>query len=261
MPDYQLAAQLYTVRDHTKTVADLAESMRKVRAIGYRAVQVSAIGAVSDADVRRIADDNALTICATHVAYEQLLNNLDAVIAQHRLWGCRHVAIGSMPTEFRGTEDGFRRFADIGSRIGEKLAAAELTFSYHNHSFEFFKFGARTGLDILYAESDPRFLQAELDTFWIQHGGADPTHWIARMKDRMPIVHLKDMALARGDEPWRPVQVFAEIGAGNMNWDAILAACAAAGVEWYAVEQDICQRDPFESLAISYRFLNTMGLQ
>jgi hypothetical protein len=52
----------------------------------------------------------------------------------------------------------------------------------------------------------------------------------------------------------------AEVGAGNLNWEAILQACQEAGVEWYAVEQDICQHDPFDSLAISYRNLQAMGL-
>ena len=261
MPNHQLAAQLFTVRDFTKTSKGLAESMRKVREIGYRAVQVSQIGDIPDSEVKRIADDNGLTICATHIGYDQLLNDLDAVTAQHKLWGCRHVAIGGMPPEFRGTEDGFRRFAAIGSRIGEKLAAVDLTFSYHNHSFEFFKFGGRTGMDILFSESDPRYLLAELDTYWIQHGGGDPTAWIERMAGRMPIVHLKDMALQWLQDNPHPVQIFAEIGEGNLNWDAILPACAAAGAEWYAVEQDICQRDPFESLAIRWiPFLERDGL-
>ncbi|MEZ4661606.1 MAG: hypothetical protein R2911_28985 [Caldilineaceae bacterium] len=46
-----------------------------------------------------------------------------------------------------------------------------------------------------------------------------------------------------------------------MNWAGILAACKEAGVEWYAIEQDICQRDPFESLAISYKNLREMGVE
>jgi sugar phosphate isomerase/epimerase len=74
------------------------------------------------------------------------------------------------------------------------------------------------------------------------------------MKNRLPVVHLKDMVIIDGK------QVMAEIGEGNLNWPAILKACAASGVEWYAVEQDECQRDPFESLAISYRNLTKMGL-
>ena len=57
-----------------------------------------------------------------------------------------------------------------------------------------------------------------------------------------------------------PQQAMAEVGEGNMNFESIVAACQRIGVEWYAVEQDICQRDPFESLAISFRNLRAMGL-
>jgi hypothetical protein len=32
-------------------------------------------------------------------------------------------------------------------------------------------------------------------------------------------------------------------------------------VQWYAVEQDVCHRDPFESMAISLRNLKAMGLE
>jgi len=55
-------------------------------------------------------------------------------------------------------------------------------------------------------------------------------------------------------------QLFSEVGEGNMNWPSILEACREAGTRWYIVEQDRCQRDPFESLAISFRNLGEMGL-
>ena len=256
-----LAAQLYTVRDFTKTRADFAESMRKISEIGYRLVQVSSIGAIDDADIKRICDDNGLTICNTHVAMDELQNDIEGVIAQHELWDCRHVAIGGMPPEFRDSEDGFRTFAAIANGIGERLADAGLTFSYHNHSFEFIKYGGRSGLDILFDETDPRYVQAELDTYWIQHGGADPVVWIDRMAGRMPVIHLKDMVMLPDENSPRPQQTMAEVGEGNMNFPGILEACQRAGVAFYAVEQDICQRDPFESLAISYRNLRALGLE
>ncbi len=280
-----VAAQLYTIRDFTKTRVDFEASMKKIRAIGYRVVQLSSIGDIADADVKRIVEDNELTICNTHINYDLLLNDIDAVIEQHRLWDCRHVALGGMPQQFRGSEDGFRKFAAIANGIGEKLAAAGLSFSYHNHSFEFLKFGDRSGLELLFDETDPQYVQAELDTYWIQHGGADPVIWIDRMAGRMPVIHLKDMVMLPSPHPtaptptgreaetkvppsswgrdlgWgRPQQAMAEIGEGNMNFTGILQASQRARVEWYAVEQDICQRDPFESLAISYRNLRAMGL-
>jgi len=257
----QIAAQIFTIRDFIKTRDDFAASMARIRAIGYRAVQISQIGDIADADVKRIVDDNGLTICNTHVPVDLLQSDPGAVIQQHELWDCRHVAIGSMPPEYRASEDGFRRFAEIANGIGEALAAAGLTFSYHNHSFEFVRFGARSGLELFFDETDSRLVQAELDTYWLQHGGADPVAWIARMKERMPVVHLKDMVmLPSPDDGERPQQAMAEVGEGNMNFSGILDACQRVGVEWYAVEQDICQGDPFDSLAISYRNLRAMGL-
>lgn len=253
-----VTAQLYTVREFAKTTADLAASLKKIRDIGYTAVQVSGIGPIADADVKAMTEDLGLKIVITHIAHDKLWNDTDAVIAQHKLWNCKNVAIGSMPNEYRADEAGFQRFAAEASKVGEKLAAAGLTFSYHNHSFEFVRFGKRTGLDIVYAESDPRFLMAEIDTYWVQHGGGDPAAWIRRMKNRMPVVHFKDMVIQMGEMGAK--QTMAEIGEGNLNWPAIIAACQEAGVEWYAVEQDVCQRDPFESLKISYQNLKAMGL-
>lgn len=256
----QIAAQLFTIREHTQTFDGFARSMEKIRQIGYRAVQVSTIGDFPDADVKRVCDDNGLVICNTHVSYDALLNDIDGVIEQHRVWDCQHVALGGMPHEFRNSETGFRRFAEIATGIGERLAAADLSFSYHNHSFEFIRFDGLSGMHMLIAETDPRFVQWELDTYWVQHGGADPVLWINKLAGRMPVIHLKDMVMLPSDDG-RGTQAMAEVGEGNLNWAGIVTACKRAGVEWYAVEQDICQRDPFESLAISYRNLLGMGLE
>lgn len=254
-----LAAQLYTIRQFTQTEQDLARSMEKIKKIGYQAVQVSGIGPIAHDIVKKIMDDNGLSICITHISHDQLWHHTQAVIDQHHLWNCRNVAIGSMPQEYRTGEEGFRRFAGEANQIGEELLKSGLTFSYHNHSFELERFGSRTGLDIIYAESSPQYLRAEIDTYWIQHGGADPIAWIRRMKDRMPVIHLKDMAVTA--EGWNVQQIMAEVGMGNLNWPGILQACKEAGVEWYAIEQDVCQRDPFDSLKISFEFLKSMDLE
>lgn len=251
----KLAAQLYTVRQFTQTPDDFRASMKKIRDIGYTAVQVSGIGAMPHEVVKEIVDAYELDIVITHVGFEYLQNDLEAAIAQHKLWDCPNVAIGSMPPQYReGGLETFRAFAQDATEVGRKLADAGLTFSYHNHSFEFVRFGDRTGLDIIYEESDPRYLQAELDTYWVQHGGGDVVAWIRKLKDRMPVIHFKDMVMLDGQ------QTMAEVGEGNLNWSGILEACRESNVAWYAIEQDITQRDPFASLKISYDNLKAMGV-
>lgn len=251
-----LGAQLYTVREFTKTIEGVAESLRKVKEIGYTAVQVSGFGPVDPKDVARIVDDLGLKVVSTHMKWERFMTELDAVIEEHKMWHCEHPAIGGLFSADYKCADGVKKFLDELAPVGEKLAEVGMDFSYHNHSHELVKYGGKTWLETLYDQSDPNILKAEIDTYWIQHGGGDSVWWVRRCAGRMPILHLKDMAITAEKE-----QRMAEIGEGNLNWPAILKAAEEGGVECACVEQDHCYgKDPFESLAISYRNLKEMGL-
>ncbi|HEY3322138.1 MAG TPA: sugar phosphate isomerase/epimerase [Planctomycetota bacterium] len=260
MAKTQLAAQLYTLRDFTKTPADIAETLKKVRKIGYQAVQLSALGPIDPKELRKLCDDNGLTVCATHKSFEEMRDKTEALLAEHKILGCEYTAVGSMPQQYR-SPDGWKKFAKDASAVAKKLKKGGLTWGYHNHSFELEKFGDRTGLEILYAESDPKYFTAEIDTYWITHGGGDPAQWVRDLKGRIPLLHLKDMCVKTKPGEWHPQQLMAEIGEGNLNWEKILKAAKKSGVRWYIVEQDTCQRDPFESLAISYKNCRKLGLK
>ncbi len=255
MTQPRLGAQLYTVRQFCKALPEIAETLKKVADIGYTAIQISGFGPVDAHDVAKVVADTGLTVASTHTAWPRFLNDLNAVIEEHRLWNCPHPAIGGLPQEYRDRQ-GLDRFLNELVPVAEKLAQAGMTFSYHNHNHELVRFGRKTWLEMLYERADPKHLKAELDTYWIQAGGADPVAWIRRCAGRQPLLHLKDMAVTADRE-----QRFAEIGEGNLNWPDILQAARQNGVEWCLIEQDECyERDPFESLAISYRNLRAMGL-
>jgi len=146
---------------------------------------------------------------------------------------------------------------EIIDKEREKLAEAGIALAYHNHNFEFAKTGGKTWLELIYDNTDPKNLQAEIDTYWVQAGGGDPAEWIRKYAGRLSVLHAKDMVIGPDNE-----QRFAEIGEGNLNWPAILSAADDAGVEWYCVEEDDCYgRDPFESLKISLENLRGMGLK
>jgi sugar phosphate isomerase/epimerase len=69
--------------------------------------------------------------------------------------------------------------------------------------------------------------------------------------DRLPVLRCKDYGFGTNNQPY-----FAEIGYGNLDFPAIVAAADAAGCEWFVVEQDTCPRDPFVSLEKSYRTMS-----
>ena len=253
MDPTQLAAQLYTVREFTRTPADIAEALRRVRQLGYTAVQVSALGPIDPAELGQLLDGEGLACCATHVPLDRLRSDPAAVVADHQRWKCRYVAIGGFFPPAPTTAD-WDRFADDFNAVAALYAGSGLRLGYHNHSHELATFDGRTALARLVDRLDPSIF-FEVDTYWIAHGGGDPAAWIAGLPGRVPCVHLKDMGVAYPRQPQ-----MREVGRGNLNWPAVLRACRSAGAEWYIVEQDDCNgRDPFESLGISLRNLRTMG--
>ncbi len=245
-----VAVQLYTLRDFCKTASDLAACLKKVRAIGYEAIQVSGLGPIPYDEVRTIASGEGLTICATHEAPQMILDQPEAVIERLKTLGCSHTAYPFPAGIDFSQPDAVQGLAAKLDRSGALLAEAGLVLSYHNHHQEFFKVNGTTILEQIYNLTKPAYLAAELDTYWVQFGGGNPVDWCKKMAGRMPCLHMKDYAVNAEAKV-----VFAEIGRGNLDFPGIIAASEAAGCEWFIVEQDTCPGDPFESLAISFDYI------
>ncbi|MCX7848236.1 MAG: sugar phosphate isomerase/epimerase [bacterium] len=250
----QLAAQCYTVRDFLKTPAEIAATLKKIRAIGYPAVQLSALGPIDERELAAILDGEGLVCCATHESSENILQRTDAVIERLLRLRCRITAYPYPAGIALTTHDDVIRFSRQLNEAGRKLHAAGITLCYHNHHIEFRKVGGKTILEILFDETDPRYVQGEPDTYWIQYGGGDPVAWCHRLRGRLPIIHLKDYMITAEN-----TVTMCEIGTGTLDWSRILPAAEAAGCQWFVVEQDTCPGDPFESLRISLNYLKELS--
>ncbi len=251
-----IAAQLYTLRDHCKTAADLAASLKKVRKIGYEAVQISGIGPIDAKDVAGILQDEQLECCITHIGLDQMRKEFDAVVEKHRLWNCNYAAIGGFFPQETFTPALWNGFIDEYNQLAARFATAGLTIGYHNHSHELSKVGGTTPMQMLVSGlKAPAFI--EIDTYWITHGGGDPIEWINKCTGRLPCLHLKDMSITQARE-----QRMAPVGEGNQNMAGIIASATRAGTRWFIVEQDSCYGvDPFDCLATSFRNLQALGLR
>lgn len=256
----QLGAQLYTVREFTKTLDDFAETLKKVADIGYRTVQVSATCAFEADWLAGQLAANGLSCAITHTAPQRIFEETETVIDEHRQFGCRYIGIGMAPGGMERA-DWYSPFAQTFKPVARKIAKAGALLMYHNHNVEF----VRTGngreiiLERLLADFAPEELGITLDTYWVQAGGGDPAWWLRHLRGRVPCIHLKDMAFAPGNglSGMRMAPVYE----GNMNFDAILAAAEDAEVQYLLVEQDDCYgEDPFLCLTKSYENLKAVGL-
>jgi len=246
----QVAAQLYTLRDFTKTPADIAATLKKVRGLGYQAVQASALGPIEESELVKILNGEGLTCCATHESGDTILNNPQAVVEKLQKLGCKYTAYPYPGGIDFSDEAQILALARKLNKSGAVLREAGQTLTYHNHAIEFVRHGGMTALEIIYKKSSKKNLQGEIDTYWVQYGGADPVDWCKRLKGRLPLLHMKDYAFLTSDKP-----MMAEIGSGNLNWKKIVATAEKSGCQWFIVEQDVCPGDPFDSLKKSFEYI------
>lgn len=255
MMDRRIGAQYYTLRDFTKTIEDFEETCRKVKEIGYQIIQISGTP-LKAADMRPIIDKYGLEVVTSHRNFDDFKNNLDEIIDYNKTLGGRLCGVGSMPQEYWQSEEKVTQFIQEVNEIAAKLKEQGMVFGYHNHAFEFGKRGDERIMNRLIAETDPENVMFIVDTYWLQFGGVNPAAFIRKLGKRAMAIHFKDYNLKL--ENWGAAEI-AEVGEGNLDWDDIIAACDEAGAEWALVEQDTCNRDPFESMKMSYDYLVKKG--
>jgi sugar phosphate isomerase/epimerase len=248
-----LGAQLYTVRAYTQTERDLDYTLGQIAKIGYTTVQLSAIGAgIKPRTAKELCDKHNLKIVLTHSDANRILNDTEQLIEDHKVMGCNYIGLGSMPDKYRNPEWN-EHFHEDYAHAARKMKDAGMLFMYHNHNFEFEKSDGKYYMERLMEEFTPAELGFTLDTYWLQAAGTDVCQWIERLKDRIPCVHLKDMAILRHEAVMAPVME------GNMNFTKILETLKNTNCEYLLVEQDVCQESPFECLKKSYQNLAALG--
>jgi len=259
----QIGAQMFTLRDHCGTPSDIAKTCGKLKEMGFGAIQASAAGfnKIEAGELKKILDDNGMVCAATHKGLAEL-KEVSKVVDWHKEIGCKYTAVGGFFNK-EATKADWQAFVKEFSDLAVKLKAAGLHLGYHNHSHEFAPF--ETDPAKLDPKDTPYELLAselgdagwfELDTYWVAAGGAEPTQWLKRLAGRVPCIHVKDYTVTME----REVKM-CEVGAGNLNWPGILEAAKAGGTEWYLIERDRGDLDPFESLKISLDNLKSWGIQ
>jgi sugar phosphate isomerase/epimerase len=260
-----IGLQMYTLRRELAAAKDPAEIYRKIKAAGYDAVQAKLSHNMKPRDLKKILDDAGLQpLSFSGNDFGQLLGILKdpkiAIEGAHAL-GVKILDVGSVFIENRNSLYGYQLFTNLINMAGKLVVKEGLKLSYHNHALEFHNFeGNRTGMDVLADESDPELLNFCLDTHWLATAGASSVPWIKRLAGRMTMIHFKDYGNGI-DGTSAPPRLFKAVGEGNIDWNPIVAASKEANISVFVVEQDECDRDPFDCIASSARYMrNTLGL-
>lgn len=250
MPKIPIGLQLYTLRDDM--AADFAGTLRKVADIGYAAVELAGYGGLSVRELSGLLADNHLQVAGSHIGLETLESGMAKVIEENLALSNTHIVVPYLAEERRKTADDYKKVAETLTEFGATLQTAGLTLCYHNHDFEFTPLeDGQLGEDILLASSDPNFVKAEVDAYWVMKAGLDPVAFVKKHSGRVPLMHIKDRDTTDGS--------FAPVGTGDLPLDALIAAASEIGTQYLLVEQDVCKGPALEAVTLSYNNLKAKG--
>lgn len=254
-----IGLQLYTLREVIGS--DVKGVIGKVARAGYRDVETygyskeNGFWGLHPKAFRELLNANNLTSSSGHYDFGQYAatGNTDQVktyIDAGRELGQDYITVPYLGEEVRKGADAYKAIAEKLNKAGELCQASNLQLAYHNHDFEFQRFGDTTGYDILLKETDPELVKFEADLYWFVRGAQDPLAYFRQHPGRFVMWHVKDM------DKNTPI-LNTEIGSGSINYATIFEQAQQSGVERIFVEQEnfTASMDPFESIKQSYDYV------
>lgn len=226
-----IALQLYSVRD--EAARDLLDTMRRVRAMGFDAVEFAGYHGHSAADIKAVLTETGLEVAGTHIGLDQFTpDKFDATIAFHKTIGCDNLIVPWLPPEKRNSRAACEATAKELAALVDKLRPHGMRTGFHCHAEDMKPIdGSKSAWDIL-AANTPREFVLQYDTANGMGGGADPLQPILDHPGRGLSTHLKEYRKAGGHG-------VAALGEGDVPLKAVCDACEkTAGTEWFVVEQE-----------------------
>jgi sugar phosphate isomerase/epimerase len=242
----QVGINIYSLRYQAEK--DLPSTLALIRELGFREVEAGELYGRTPTEFLGLLKSAGLHATSFGAAYTALGKDLEAVAAQAHTLGAEYVVCSTIPHSAKhlAAKD-CQPAADNLNRWGERLAASGLHLCYHTHGTEFDASPDGTIFDTLAKLTNPKFVNFEMDIFWIVYGHQDPVQLLRRYPGRFPLMHIKDIrkGTVLGGSP---ADVLEEesvpLGTGLVDVRAALLAAETYGVRHFFLEEEAVDAAP-----------------
>jgi inosose dehydratase len=189
---------------------------------------------------------------AQHVANARFLRDAGGLYLQ---------LIDQRPSGRAVMPDDCARLGGLLSEIGRRVADLGVTAVHHPHMNAISE--RPEDAERVLAATNPRYVKLLLDVAHWQQGGGDPVAAIRRHRDRLALLHLKDVIDVPAGEGKPAGYRFVELGQGRVDLPGVFDALRDVRYDgWAVVELDSVSgtgRSPAEAAASNKRYLESRG--
>lgn len=253
----EIGLQLYSLREQFKT--DVPGTLALVNQMGIREIEGGGTYGLSMEEYKGLLKKNKLKTIATGADFGQLSKDLQPIIDNAKAFGAKYVVTFWIPHKGDDfTFEDIKNATEVFNKAGKVFAENGLSFCYHPHGYEFRPYEDGTLFDYMVKNTDPRYVNFEMDVFWVKHPGQDPVALLNKYPGRFLLMHLKDRAHGtEGNQFGRAdVETNVVLGAGDVGIADIMRTAKKTGVKHYFIEDESSRS--VEQIPQSLEFLRTI---
>jgi inosose dehydratase len=252
-------------------------AVEEIAALGFRGIQLRAATAVEcwkPEELRRLLEDKGLKLLCLSSGMVDADPAKEARYLEAHVKNAQFVKaaggetlqiLSQRPAHRAPTPEEFERLGKLLTTLGQRTRDLGVPLIYHNHMGAFGQ--APDEVARVLATTDPGAVGLLLDIAHYRQGGGDPVAAVMRHRDRLALVHLKDVIspLPGDTRPALESYRFVELGRGKVNVPGVIAALKNVGFRGPAViELDKVTdtgRTPKECAADNKKYcVETLGL-
>ncbi|HLL93559.1 MAG TPA: TIM barrel protein [Spirosoma sp.] len=231
--------ELYSFRD--QFAKDVPGTMARVKQMGFREVEVAGTYGMNTGDFRKLLDQHGLKAIGVGASFEDLEGNVPKVLTEAKTLGAKYVVCFWIPH----AGDAFTvrdadRAIDVFNTAGSLLAQNGISLCYHTHGYEFQTYNDGTFFDYLAENFDPKYVNFEMDVYWVKSPGYDPVALLQKYPKRFPLMHLKDRKPGTPDSNNGKADVESNValGQGDIGIAGIMKQAKKSGVKHFFIEDE-----------------------
>lgn len=245
----KIALQLWSVREACEV--DFLGTLVKIKGQGYDGVEFAGYYGYSAEKIRLTLEHLNLAVTASHIAYEELIENPTEVFIFERTIGNQRIVV---PYASFKTQDEWLNFMGKMNVLAVEAAKHGLEIYYHNHAHELTEIPNVDMLD-MWAKNAPA-VKLEIDLYWLAFAGKPVLPWLEQHRNAIGLLHIKDMQA----DP----QESTEIGRGSLPIKDYIIWAQKNKLPWLIIEQEAFQKyQPMAAAAKNYqalvKILNQIG--
>ncbi len=235
----EIGLQLYSLRNEFKT--EVPGNLKMISGWGIREIEGGGTYGLPMEDYKKLLSQNKLKMVSVGADFKQLKENPQAAVDEAKAFGAKYVVCFWIPHDGDAfTLDNMKEAVSVFNTAGKLLKENGLSLCYHPHGFEFRPYQGATLFDYLVKQTDPRYLNFEMDVFWVKHPGQDPVALLKKYPSRFLLMHLKDRKHGtegnqngKADDETNVV-----LGTGDVGIAEIMKEAKKAGVKHYFIEDE-----------------------